>query len=656
MPHALQLTALISVLAPFVGSLIAGLPGRHMPKQGAHFITIVFMIVSFVCAALLFKWVAIDNAASSNAVVYTWGVSGRFQFDIGFLIDHLTAAMMTVVTFVSLVVHVYSIGYMRGDPGDSRFFSYVSLFTFAMLLLVTANNFLQLFIGWEGVGLVSYLLIGFWFDKETAADGSLKAFLINRVGDFGFILGIAAILDYAGSLNYSTVFAKAPQLAHSMMSIFPGHSWSVNSVICVLLFIGAMGKSAQVPLHVWLPESMEGPTPISALIHAATMVTAGVFMVARMSPMFEYSQAALSMVLVLGGTTAFFLGLVAWVQTDIKRIIAYSTISQLGYMMAANGVSAYHAGIFHLMTHACFKALLFLSAGSVIIAMHHDQDIRNMGGLRKYMPITYICFLIGALSLSAIPPFSGFYSKDSIIEAVHLANVPGASYAYWCLLGGSFVTAFYIFRGFFYTFHGAERLKPELIGKVKENDWVVTLPLIALAIPSVILGGLMIKSILYSKDGVLGTSIFVMSPHNILAQMSGHFTGAWSMAMYSVVTLPFWFAVAGIAMAYYCCILNPAFPAMLERRGRVFNWVLVNKFGFDKLNDWLFVRGANAFARNLFRFADLKVLDDGIVNGSGRCMTFVARCVQKLQSGLLYQYLLVMIIGLLALLIWTILG
>lgn len=656
MHHSIQLTALIAVLAPFVGSLIAGLPGSKMPKEGAHFVTILMMVVAFICAGLLFKWVVIDNAAATNAVVYTWGISGRFHFDIGFLIDHLTVVMMMIVTFVSLVVHVYSIGYMRGDPGDSRFFCYVSLFTFAMLLLVTANNFLQLFIGWEGVGLVSYLLIGFWFDKETAAEGSLKAFLINRVGDFGFILGLAAVLDYCGTLNYSTAFAKAPQLAHTMMSIFPGTHWSVNTVICILLFIGAMGKSSQVPLHVWLPESMEGPTPISALIHAATMVTAGVFMVARMSPMFEFSQPALSMVLVLGGTTAFFLGLVAWVQTDIKRIIAYSTISQLGYMMAANGVSAYHAGIFHLLTHACFKALLFLSAGSVIIAMHHDQDVRNMGGLRKYMPITYVCFLIGALALSAIPPFAGFYSKDAIIEAVRLANVPGSTYAYLCLLGGSFVTAFYIFRGFFYTFHGEERLKPELKGKVKENDWVVTVPLIALAIPSVILGGLLIKSILYTKDGVLGTSILVMQHDNVLAVMAKHFHGAWMDAIHSVITLPFWFAVFGIAMAYYCCILNKKLTPFLMKRFRWLFVILVDKFGFDRLNDIVFVRGGNAFARFLFRFADLKVLDDGLVNGSGRAMTLMARVVQKLQSGLLYQYLLVMIIGLLALLIWMVLG
>ncbi|MDF1761381.1 MAG: NADH-quinone oxidoreductase subunit L [Coxiellaceae bacterium] len=656
MHHGIFLTALICLCAPFVGSLIAGLPGNKMPKEGAHAVTIFFMVVSFICALTLLKWVIFDNTPLTEGLVYTWGVSGRFYFNIGLYIDHLTVAMMCIVTFVSLVVHVYSVAYMRGDPGDSRFFCYVSLFTFAMLLLVTANNFLQLFIGWEGVGLVSYLLIGFWFQKETAAVGSLKAFLINRVGDFGFILGIAAVLDYYGTLNYTAVFAKTPAIVHTMMSIFPGTSWSVNTVICILLFIGAMGKSSQVPLHVWLPESMEGPTPISALIHAATMVTAGVFMVARMSPMFQFSQPALSMVLVLGGTTAFFLGIVAWVQTDIKRIIAYSTISQLGYMMAGNGVAAYHAGIFHLMMHACFKALLFLSAGSVIIAMHHDQDVRNMGGLRKYMPITYVCFLIGALSLSAIPPFSGFYSKDAIIEAVRLSNVPGSTYAYLCVLGGAFVTAFYIFRGFFYTFHGEERLKPEMKGKVKENDWVVTAPLIALAIPSVFLGGLIIKSILYTKDGMLGTSIAVLPSQNILAKMGANFHGAWMDALHSVTTLPFWFAIAGIASSYYLCILNKKVTPWLMKNLRWIFLLLVDKFGFDRFNDIVFVKGGNLLARFLFRFADTKLLDDWIVDGSGRSTTVVARVIQKLQSGLLYQYLLVMIIGLLALLIWMVLG
>jgi NADH-quinone oxidoreductase subunit L len=656
MTHNIELIALIAVLAPFIGSLIAGLPGKKISTNAAHFITILGVSIAFIASIILFKWVVLDNVPAFNGTIYTWAASGSFHFDIGFLIDHLTAAMMLIVTFVSLIVHVYSVGYMKGDPANSRFFSYVSLFTFAMLLLVTANNFLQLFIGWEGVGLVSYLLIGFWFDKEAAAHGSLKAFLINRVGDFGFILGLAAILDTFGTLSYSKIFAHAHDFAHATMTIIPGHPVSLISVICILLFIGAMGKSAQVPLHVWLPESMEGPTPISALIHAATMVTAGVFMVARMSPLFELSQAALSMVIVLGGTTALFLGLVAWVQHDIKRVIAYSTISQLGYMMAACGASAFSAGIFHLLMHACFKALLFLSAGSVIIAMHHEQDMRKMGGLRKYMPITYITFLIGALSLSAIPPFSGFFSKDSIIDAVHLSTVPGAGYAYICVLLGSFVTAFYIFRGFFLTFHGTEKTPANLRGKIKESPWVVTIPLIALAIPSVIAGAWMIKSILYTSNGFLGHSIFVAPQYNVLGIMSQHFSSAWGMFLHSFVTLPFWLAIAGVFFAWLFCVKCPAIPVVLAQRFNILYVILVDKFGFDRFNDWVFVRGGQRLARFLFRFADLKLIDDLMVGGSGRGMLCLSRVLRKFQSGLLYQYVLVMIIGLLVFLCWMLVG
>lgn len=657
MEHHLQLLALIALLSPLVGSMIAGLPGvGNIPKSLAHGVTIFFVSVSFLCSLLLLTYIVGDNLPLSDLKVYTWAVSGRFHFDIGLYLDHLTVVMMTIVTFVSWAVHIYSIGYMKGESDDTRFFSYVSLFTFAMLLLVTANNFMQLFVGWEGVGLVSYLLIGFWYDKESAAEGSLKAFLVNRVGDFGFILGLAAVLDYFGSLSYSEVFAKAPHFVNQTISIIPGHHWSVISVICILLFIGAMGKSAQVPLHVWLPESMEGPTPISALIHAATMVTAGVFMVARMSPLFEFSQSALSLVLVLGGTTAFFLGLVAWVQTDIKRIIAYSTISQLGYMMAANGVSAYQAGIFHLLTHACFKALLFLAAGSVIIAMHHDQDVRNMGGLRKYLPITYVTFLIGALALSAIPPFAGFYSKDAIIEAVHMSQVPGASYAYWCLLGGSFVTAFYIFRGFFLTFHGKERIKPELKGKVHETPWTMTMPLIVLAVPSVVLGALLIRFVLYTPDGLLGHSIVTLPHQDILQKMAAGFQGVWHSTWHSITTRPFWFAVAGIVAAYVCCIRVPSIPVKLQKAFKPVYCILLDKYGFDRFNDWVFVRGAGRMARWLFRFADLKLIDDFFVNGSGRGFMAMGRLLRRLQSGLLYQYVMVMILGLLVFLIWMMLG
>jgi len=476
--NSVKILSLITLLSPLLGCLMAGWAGRFIGKRGAHWITIVLMVVSFVCAISVFNLVVLQGK-SFNGVIYSWGISGNFHFNVGLMIDRLTAVMMSIVTFVSMLVHLYSVGYMADDPSNQRFFSYVSLFTFSMLLLVTANNFFQLFVGWEGVGLVSYLLIGFWFTKESAAAGSLKAFIVNRIGDFAFIVGIAAILDYFGTLDYAPIFAKAESVAHVTISIFPGTSWSIMSVICILLFIGAMGKSAQVPLHVWLPESMEGPTPISALIHAATMVTAGVFMVARFSPMFEFSQVALSMVLIVGATGALFTGLLAFVENDIKRVIAYSTMSQLGYMMAANGVSAFNAGIFHLLTHACFKALLFLSAGAVIIAMHHDQDLRNMGNLKKYMPITYICFLVGALSLSAIPPFSGYYSKDSIIEAVHLSMIPGATYGYWCLLLGAFVTGFYIFRAFFMAFHTKERMSDEVRSHLKETHWTMMVSMIA---------------------------------------------------------------------------------------------------------------------------------------------------------------------------------
>ena len=627
-----------------------------MPTAWAHAVTILGVSISFLASIFIFKWIVLDHIPAFNGTIYTWAVSGAFHFNIGFLIDHLTSVMMMIVTFVSLVVHVYSIGYMKGDPADSRFFSYVSLFTFAMLLLVTANNFLQLFIGWEGVGLVSYLLIGFWFDKPTAADGSLKAFLINRVGDFAFILGIAAILDYFGTVSYAPIFAHAAHFSAATITIFPGHPWSLLTVICILLFIGAMGKSAQVPLHVWLPESMEGPTPISALIHAATMVTAGVFMVARMSPLFEFSRDALSMVIVLGGTTALFLGLVAWVQTDIKRVVAYSTISQLGYMMAACGASAFNAGIFHLLMHACFKALLFLSAGSVIIAMHHEQDMRKMGGLGKYMPITYITFLIGALSLSAIPPFSGFFSKDSIIEAVHLSTIPGAGYAYICVLLGSFVTAFYIFRAFFLTFHGKEHIPTELKGKVKESPWVVTLPLIVLAIPSVFLGGYIIKSILYTKAGLLGNSITMVAKYNVIHSMNQHFHGVWAMTVHSVQTLPFWFAIAGVFIAWFLCVAMPTLPEKLSKIFSVLYVILVDKFGFDRFNHFVFVRGGQAFARILYRVADLKLIDDWMVNGSGRGFARLSSAIRKCQSGYLYHYVLVMVIGLIVLLCWMLVG
>ncbi|MFN7097883.1 MAG: NADH-quinone oxidoreductase subunit L, partial [Gammaproteobacteria bacterium] len=504
-PLILRDVSLAIILLPLFGSIIAGLFGKQIGKRGAHWITIVPVGISFLLSVYVCKLVILNNL-NFNGVIYTWATSGAFSFDVGFMIDRLSALMMMVVTFVSFLVHIYTIGYMEGDSGYQRFFSYISLFTFAMLMLVSANNFLQLYFGWEGVGLVSYLLIGFWYKRESANQGSLKAFLVNRVGDLGFILGIAAVITYFGTVDYSSVFSQAPALAaaHTMIHIMPGVTWSVITVICLLLFIGAMGKSAQMPLHVWLPESMEGPTPISALIHAATMVTAGVYMVARMSPLFELSATALSFVLIIGSTTALFTGILALVQNDIKRVIAYSTLSQLGYMIAALGASAYSAGMFHLFTHACFKALLFLAAGSVILGMHHEQDMRKMGNLWKYMPITYVTFLVGALALCAIPPFSGFYSKDTIIDAIHVASIPGAKYAYICVLLGSFVTALYTFRAFFLTFHTKERMDEHTREHIHESKAVVLVPLIILAIPSILMGWFFAGPMLFDQNSLLG--------------------------------------------------------------------------------------------------------------------------------------------------------
>jgi len=643
--------SLITILSPLLGSVVTGLTCRFIPRRLAHIVTIVLMLVSFISAVFVLKLVAFDHY-SYVKTIYAWAISGSFRFDIGFMIDNLAAVMMTIVTFVSLLVHIYSVGYMKGDPSNPRFFSYVSLFTFMMLMIVTANNFLQLFFGWEGVGLVSYLLIGFWYHKESAAQGCLKAFIVNRIGDFGFILGIAAILDYFGSVNFNTVFAQASALSNTTISIIPGVHWSILSVICILLFIGAMAKSAQIPLHVWLPESMEGPTPISALIHAATMVTAGVYMVARLSPLYEWSQEALSLVLVVGATGGLFLGLLAFVENDIKRVIAYSTMSQLGYMMAANGASAFSAGIFHLLTHACFKALLFLAAGSVIIAMHHEQDLRKMGNLKKYMPITYVCFLVGALALAAIPPFSGFYSKDAIIDAVHLSTIPGATYAYWVLLFGSFVTGFYIFRAFFMTFHTKERMGEELRSQLKETHWTMLLPLILLAIPSVVLGALLIQKILFQSPELLGSGVYFAPQYNVLATMAQSYRGVFDEALYAVRTLPFWFSISGIFVAWFMVVVSPKLGENLRRR---FSWpyrILLNKYGFDIFGDTVIVRGGRKLANVFFYIGDLKILDYFIVGGSGRVITRISKLGRRLQSGYLYHYAFVMIIGLLGFLIW----
>lgn len=642
--------ALLVVFLPLVGSLIAGFLGKRIGIRASQAITILLMIGSFAGAVDIFNQVVFHGNTWSG-VIYTWADSGSFHFDVGFLIDQLTAIMMVVVTFVATLVHIYSIGYMKGDSGNQRFFCYMSGFTFAMLMLVTANNFVQLFFGWEGVGLVSYLLIGFWFEKESAAAGSLKAFLVNRVGDFGFLLGMAAILDYCGSLNYTTVFAKAATLAQTTINIFPNHPWSILTVICILLFVGAMGKSAQMPLHVWLPESMEGPTPISALIHAATMVTAGVFMVARMSPLFELSSVSLSVVMIVGATGALLLGLLAFVEFDIKRVIAYSTMSQLGYMMAANGASAFNAGIFHLMTHACFKALLFLAAGSVIIAMHHEQDLRKMGNLKKYLPITYITFLIGALALAAVPPTAGFFSKDAVIDAVHHSTIIGSEYSYVVLLIGAFVTAYYIFRAFFMAFHTKEKMDEHTRSHLKEH-WVMLLPLILLAIPSLVLGVYVAKPMLYDSPGFLGNSVTVLPQYNVLAQMGANFHGVWHQVKDCIYTLPFWFSIAGIFSAWFMVIIAPQLQTVFATR---FSWLrrlLLAQYGFDMFNNWFFVRGSRVMSQFFFHTGDLKIIDAGLVNGSGRGVSRISSWLRKLQSGYLYHYVFVMIIGLLGLLIW----
>lgn len=653
----LKLLSETAVFAPLVGALIAGLFGKKIGRSGAHWITTSLVGLSLVISLLIAKHVLFDSQ-SFQGTIYTWGVSGSFTFNVGFMIDRLSALMMVVVTFVSFLVHIYTIGYMEGDPGYQRFFSYISLFTFAMLMLVTSDNFLQIFFGWEAVGVVSYFLIGFWFKREPANFGSLKAFLANRVGDFGFLLGIAAVLHTFGTLDFATIFANAGAVAAKdiHVSIIPGTHWSLITLICLLMFIGAMGKSAQVPLHVWLPESMEGPTPISALIHAATMVTAGVFMVSRMSPLFELSQTALTVVLVIGATGALFTGFLAIVQHDIKRVIAYSTLSQLGYMVAALGASAFTAGMFHLATHACFKALLFLGAGSVIIAMHHDQDMRNMGNLRKYMPITYITFLIGALSLSAIPPFSGFYSKDAIIEAVREATIPGAGYAYICVCFGAFVTALYTFRAFFLTFHTKERMNDEARSHLKESPAVVWVPLAILAVPSIIAGAIFAGPMLYSHTGsLLGNSVYVASQYDVMGELAHHWHGPWQAAIHSVTTLPFWLALAGIFVAWLTCVKLPHSREKLTQRFPRTYSVLIAKYGFDDFNQIVLVRGCRKLAYCIFRFADAKFIDDWLVNGSGRLVNNVSRVARHTQTGYLYHYAFAMILGLVVFLIWLLL-
>ena len=656
----MEVIYLLIPLASLIGAVIAGLFGSRIGRKGAHRVTILGVGTSFVLSAVTFNHFALNGAAPYNETLYQWAMSDGVGFQVGFLIDNLTALMMVVVTFVSLMVHIYTIGYMDGDehnwPESSlagrnsyqRFFSFISLFTFSMLMLVMANNFMQLFFGWEAVGLVSYLLIGFWTTRETAVYANMKAFLVNRVGDFGFLLGIATILMYTGSLDYQEVFSKGQEMQQATITIFGSAEWSVITVACILLFVGAMGKSAQIPLHVWLPDSMEGPTPISALIHAATMVTAGIFMVARMSPLFELSETALSFILIIGSLTAFLMGLVGIVQNDIKRVVAYSTLSQLGYMTVGLGASAYAASIFHLMTHAFFKALLFLAAGSVIIAMHHEQDIRKMGGLKKYMPITYWTSLIGSLALIGFPGFSGFFSKDSIIESVHSSTIAGSSFAYVMVLSGVFITAFYSFRMFFLVFHTEERMDEHTKQHLKESPWVVWVPLVALAVPSVFAG--------YFIDPLVVGDFFkgvitVDHQHEAIHHLSEHYHGISAFIMHGLKAPPFWLAMGGLGSAWFIYTQKPQIAEQMQQWFPGLHKLLMNKYGIDDFNDRVFARGTVGIGRFFSDFGDRYVIE-GVVNGSAAIVGWVAGLSRLLQTGHLYTYSFAMILGLIGLLGW----
>jgi NADH-quinone oxidoreductase subunit L len=667
---------LLVPLAPLAASIVVGLFGARLGRTLSHRLCIAGVAVAFAASLAIAREVAAGHVF--NGDLYTWAEVGGVKFAVGFLIDPLTVTMMLVVTFVSLMVHVYTIGYMADDPGYTRFFSYISLFTFSMLMLVMSNNFLQLFFGWEAVGLVSYLLIGFWYTRPTAIHANLKAFLVNRVGDFGFVLGIGLIVAHTGSLDYAEVFGGAQALAAATLVPWEGAAWSLVTAISIGLFVGAMGKSAQVPLHVWLPDSMEGPTPISALIHAATMVTAGIFMVARMSPLFEHSEAALSFVTVIGATTALFMAFLGIVQNDIKRVVAYSTLSQLGYMTVALGVSAYSAAIFHLMTHAFFKALLFLAAGSVIIAMHHEQDLRRMGGLRRVMPVTWATALIGSLALAGIPPFAGFFSKDAIIEAVHLSRIPGSGYAYFAVMAGVFITAFYSFRMLFLAFHGAPRWEgpagkghdahasdhhdasheagdePDAHGHhggpPRESPWVVTVPLVLLAIPSVFTGWAYMEPMLFGD--YFGDSIVVHPAHAVLWELKNEWHGVAAFVQHGVMSLPFWLAIAGIAAAWYCYLVNPALPAKLRRAAGPLYTLLDNKYYFDRINEAVFGAGSRRLGELLSRFGDRAIIDGFFVNGTAKVVGWASALLRHVQSGYVYHYAFTMIVGLFALLAW----
>ena len=668
--------SLLVPLAPLVASIIVGLFGTKLGRSTSHWLCILGVAASMVVSFVVWQDVRAGNVF--NGDVYVWAQVADVRLALGFLLDPLTTTMMLVVTFVSLMVHVYTIGYMADDPGYTRFFSYISLFTFSMLMLVMSNNFLQLFFGWEAVGLVSYLLIGFWYTRPTAIYANLKAFLVNRVGDFGFVLGVGLILAHFGTLDYAEVFARAPELGQTTVTLLGATPWSLISVICICLFIGAMGKSAQVPLHVWLPDSMEGPTPISALIHAATMVTAGIFMVARMSPLFELSETALAFVTVIGATTALFMAFLGIVQNDIKRVVAYSTLSQLGYMTVALGVSAYSAAIFHLMTHAFFKALLFLGAGSVIIALHHEQDLRRMGGLWRYMPITYATAVIGSLALAGIPPFAGFFSKDAIIEATHASTVWGHGYAYFAVMAGVFITAFYSFRMLFLAFHGRPRWSEEHAHHgggshdasheasaepdahdhhgvdadhpPKESPWVITVPLVLLAIPSIYAGWVHIEAMLFGDH--FGDSIVVLPAHDVLAKLGADWHGAGAFMLHGLTTPPFWLAIAGIAAAWYCYIANPALPERLRSRFGALYTLLDNKYYADRFNEIVFAAGARKLGSFLSNVGDRTIIDGFFVNGTARVVGWSSALLRHIQTGYVYHYAFTMIVGVFALLAW----
>ena len=660
----MQSLYLLVPVAPLFAAIVVGLWGPKLGRVAAHTLCILGVAVSTVASALILRDVLAGN--TFNGDLYTWMTSGELKFAIGFLIDPLTALMITVVSFVSLMVHVYTIGYMADDPGYTRFFAYISAFTFSMLMLVMSNNFLQLFFGWEAVGLVSYLLIGFWYTRPTAIYASLKAFLANRVGDFGFVLGLGLIVAYFGSLDYASVFKGAPALAAATLHVGGQQQGSVLSAICIALFVGAMGKSAQVPLHVWLPDSMEGPTPISALIHAATMVTAGIFMVARMSPLFELSETALSFVTIIGATTALFMALLGVVQNDIKRVIAYSTLSQLGYMTVALGVSAYPAAIFHLMTHAFFKALLFLAAGSVIIALHHEQDLRKMGGLKKYMPITYWTALIGSLALAGVPPFAGFFSKDAIIEAVGLSQVGGHAYAQFAVTVSVFITALYTFRMLFMAFHGEERFRhagavhsaPDPghaqadgnSSEPHESPWVVTVPLVLLAIPSIYSGWAYIDPVLFGN--YFGGSILIAPQHAGVATLTEEWHGPWAFVLHGLTTLPFWLALSGIAVAWYLYLKRTDLPARIADRAGALYRLLANNYYIDRFNDWFFAGGFRRVGTLFSDVGDRSIIDGFFVNGSARLVAATSAVLRQIQSGFIYQYAFAMVLGIVVFLFW----